>query len=81
MSTGTNAELHSQFEAWHKAEAAVKADKLTLARLAELRVADEAKEHRLYSCRFERCGYDGHEARGLRPPGGGFDGYRQRDHI
>ena len=81
MSTGNNAELHGQITAWHKAEAAVKAEKLTVARLAELHAADEAKEHRLYACRFHGCGYDGHEVRKERPPGGGFDGYRQRDHI
>ena len=54
---------------------------LTVARVGELHAADEANEHRLYVCRFDGCGYDGHEARKARPPGGGFDGYRQRDHI
>ena len=86
-STGTDAELHARIAAWQKAGAAVKAEQLTVARIAELRAADEAKEHRLYASRFDGsgadalCGYDGHEARGARAPARGFDGHRQRDHI
>ena len=87
MSTGADAELHVRIAAWKKAGAAVKAEKLTVARIAELRAADEANEHRLYASRFqgpgpgELRGYDGHEARGARLPVRGFDGHRQRDHI